>query len=179
MSQNQGNSSNRRSGRGGQRRNRDRAGDSNQDYRPHSEPSAPPEKPSFFQKILGIFKPKKAAPVSTNGQSRSGGRGNTTVTSHYPDTPPRAPREPRENRDGRDRDGRQNRDNREEREPRDRDNRESREPSAPRPSRKPEAVEVTTPKLYVGNLSFDASEAIFPSSLPASARCRLPKSWRT
>jgi len=28
-----------------------------------------------------------------------------------------------------------------------------------RPSRKPEAVEVTTPKLYVGNLSFDASES--------------------
>ena len=28
-----------------------------------------------------------------------------------------------------------------------------------RPSRKPEAVEVTTPRLYVGNLSFDASES--------------------
>jgi hypothetical protein len=31
--------------------------------------------------------------------------------------------------------------------------------STPRPSRKPEAVEVTTPKLYVGNLSFEASES--------------------
>ncbi|MEI6714498.1 MAG: RNA-binding protein [Verrucomicrobiota bacterium] len=31
--------------------------------------------------------------------------------------------------------------------------------STPRPTRKPEAVEVTTPKLYVGNLSFDASES--------------------
>ena len=30
---------------------------------------------------------------------------------------------------------------------------------APRPSRKPEAIEVTTPKLYVGNLSFDATES--------------------
>src|SRR3954452_10266451 len=30
---------------------------------------------------------------------------------------------------------------------------------APRPSRKPEAVEVTTPRLYVGNLSFDATES--------------------
>jgi hypothetical protein len=30
---------------------------------------------------------------------------------------------------------------------------------APRTSRKPEAVEVTTPRLYVGNLSFDASES--------------------
>jgi hypothetical protein len=28
-----------------------------------------------------------------------------------------------------------------------------------RPSRKPEAVEVTTPKVYVGNLSFDAAES--------------------
>lgn len=28
-----------------------------------------------------------------------------------------------------------------------------------RPSRKPEAVEVTSPRLYVGNLSFDASES--------------------
>jgi RNA recognition motif-containing protein len=32
------------------------------------------------------------------------------------------------------------------------------EPTA-RPSRKPEAVEVTTPRLYVGNLSFDATES--------------------
>jgi RNA recognition motif-containing protein len=31
--------------------------------------------------------------------------------------------------------------------------------SSPRPSRKPEAVEVTSPKLYVGNLSFDATES--------------------
>ena len=31
------------------------------------------------------------------------------------------------------------------------------EPS--RSSRKPEAVEVTTPRLYVGNLSFDATES--------------------
>jgi hypothetical protein len=30
---------------------------------------------------------------------------------------------------------------------------------ASRPSRKPEAVEVTSPRLYVGNLSFDASES--------------------
>lgn len=28
-----------------------------------------------------------------------------------------------------------------------------------RPSRKPESVEVTTPRLYVGNLSFEASES--------------------
>ncbi len=41
----------------------------------------------------------------------------------------------------------------------------SREPRAretserERPSRKPESVEVTTPRLYVGNLSFDATES--------------------
>jgi RNA recognition motif-containing protein len=29
----------------------------------------------------------------------------------------------------------------------------------PRPSRKPEAVDVTSPRLYVGNLSFDATES--------------------
>lgn len=29
----------------------------------------------------------------------------------------------------------------------------------PRPARKPEAVEVTSPKLYVGNLSYDATES--------------------
>lgn len=30
---------------------------------------------------------------------------------------------------------------------------------SPRPARKPEAIEVTSPKLYVGNLSFDAGES--------------------
>ena len=33
------------------------------------------------------------------------------------------------------------------------------QPASARPSRKPEAVEVTTPRLYVGNLSFDATES--------------------
>jgi hypothetical protein len=33
------------------------------------------------------------------------------------------------------------------------------QPASTRPSRKPEAVEVTTPRLYVGNLSFDATES--------------------
>jgi RNA recognition motif-containing protein len=39
--------------------------------------------------------------------------------------------------------------------------REHREPreQRERPARKPESVEVTTPRLYVGNLSFDASES--------------------
>ena len=33
------------------------------------------------------------------------------------------------------------------------------EGAAPRQSRKPERIEVTTPRVYVGNLSFDASES--------------------
>ena len=36
---------------------------------------------------------------------------------------------------------------------------EQREEREQRPSRKPEAVEVTSPKLYVGNLSYDATES--------------------
>ena len=39
------------------------------------------------------------------------------------------------------------------------DNRSHSEPETPRFSRKPESVEVTTPRLYVGNLSFDATES--------------------
>lgn len=35
----------------------------------------------------------------------------------------------------------------------------SRDSSAPRAARKPEAVDVTSPRLYVGNLSFDATES--------------------
>lgn len=34
-----------------------------------------------------------------------------------------------------------------------------RHPSKPRASRKPERVEVTSPRLYIGNLSFDATES--------------------
>ena len=32
-------------------------------------------------------------------------------------------------------------------------------PQTTRPTRKPEAIEVTSPRLYVGNLSFDATES--------------------
>jgi hypothetical protein len=40
-----------------------------------------------------------------------------------------------------------------------RQEREQREPTPARPARKPEAVEVTSPRLYVGNLSFEATES--------------------
>ncbi len=33
------------------------------------------------------------------------------------------------------------------------------QPQEPRPQRKPESIEVTSPRLYVGNLSFDATES--------------------
>jgi len=46
--------------------------------------------------------------------------------------------------------------------------------AAPRPVRKPEAVEVTSAKLYVGNLSFDAAESDLNE--PESDRCKAPKS---
>ena len=36
---------------------------------------------------------------------------------------------------------------------------EQREQREPRPQHKPESVEVTSPRLYVGNLSFDATES--------------------
>jgi len=49
---------------------------------------------------------------------------------------------------------------RESRPPREpREDRASREVRAPRESRKPENVEVTTPRLYIGNLSYDAAES--------------------
>src|SRR5256714_9651505 len=51
------------------------------------------------------------------------------------------------------------------------------QPSA-RPSRKPEAVEVTTPRLYVGNLSFDATESDLFELFTVSARSRTPRSSR-
>ncbi|MFZ4484719.1 MAG: RNA recognition motif domain-containing protein [Chthoniobacterales bacterium] len=58
-------------------------------------------------------------------------------------------RQPREDRPRRD-DARETREPREARAPRER---------TPREVRKPEAVEVTTPRLYVGNLSYDAAES--------------------
>ena len=49
---------------------------------------------------------------------------------------------------------------RESRSPREpREDRENRETRAPRESRKPENIEVTTPRLYIGNLSYDAAES--------------------
>ena len=48
--------------------------------------------------------------------------------------------------------------------------------SQARTPRKPEPVEVTSPRLYVGNLSFDATESDSLISSTASATCRMRKS---
>ena len=55
---------------------------------------------------------------------------------------------------------REPREDRQSREPRaPRENREPREARPPRESHKPEIIEVTTPRLYIGNLSYDAAES--------------------
>jgi hypothetical protein len=115
MSTNNAKSSSRRS-RGGRSHRR-------RDDRP--EPSAapvaakPPQKLSFWQKIIAVFTGKKPSRGKTSG--------------------PAAPVRPQY-------------------QPRNASSTVTAAPAPSRPVRKPEAVEVTSPKLYVGNLSFDATE---------------------
>jgi len=94
--------SGRRSGRGPRRSSYSRG-----EQRTPQPAASSPVKKSFWQKLIGFFKPSPA-PANTNGSRR----------------------------------------------PADGANR----PEA-RLSRKPETVEVTSPKLYVGNLSYDATES--------------------
>jgi RNA recognition motif-containing protein len=89
--------SGRRSGRGPRR--------SSQPRNESRIPQAPPAKKTFWEKLIGFFKP---TPAPASGSRRS------------PNAPARG---------------------------------ES------RPSRRPESVEVTSPKLYIGNLSYDATES--------------------
>lgn len=94
-----------------------------------------PRKPAgLWDKIKAFFglAPQPAKP-STNGFERSE-RPERRERSRDESRESRPPREPRE----------------------DRENRETR---APRESRKPENIEVTTPRLYIGNLSYDAAES--------------------
>src|SRR5687767_8535529 len=101
--------SGRRSGRGPRRSSYSRGdrNDRNDRGASHASQQAPPAKKSFWQKLIGFFKP---SPASGNGNG-----------SHRPSDAP------------------------------------ARQPA--RPTRKPELVEVTSPKLYVGNLSYDATES--------------------
>ena len=100
-----------------------------------------PRKPAgLWDKIKAFFglAPQPARP-STNGSERferseRSGRPARRERSRDESRESRPPREPRE----------------------DRENRETR---APRESRKPENIEVTTPRLYIGNLSYDAAES--------------------
>ena len=94
-----------------------------------------PRKPAgLWDKIKAFFglAPQPVKP-STNGFERSE-RPERRERSRDESRESRPPREPRE----------------------DRENRETR---APRESRKPENIEVTTPRLYIGNLSYDAAES--------------------
>jgi RNA-binding proteins (RRM domain) len=122
-------SSGRRSSRRGGRRP-DRQRRGSRSNRQETAPT-PPKKLTFWQKIAAFFGAKPAGAAS-----RSNGYG--TIPR---ETPPRGERKEKERAE--------------------RPQRAERPARTERPSgfRAPEIVEVTTPRLYVGNLSFDASES--------------------
>jgi len=101
--------SGRRSGRGPRR-------SSSRSRNENSTPAQTPVKKSFWQKLIGFFKPadKKAAAPSRNGSNNNNGAAAASNGARPPQS---------------------------------------------RSARKPEAVEVTSPKLYVGNLSYEAAES--------------------
>lgn len=126
----------RNSSSGGPRRSFE-GGSGRGDRRPHQSKDNPIV--AFFKKILGIG-PKKPAPRS-NGFERSNGHSNDRDRSngHDSERSPRAPRRERESAPVSSEGGEES-----------------------RPARaQTETVEhqVTTPKLYVGNLSYDAAES--------------------
>ncbi len=112
MSTHNARSSGRRSRGGRSRRRRDDRHDT-----PVAAPK-PPQKLSFWQKIIAFFTGKKASDTKS------------TTTKPRPQYQPRNAGAT-----------------------------VAVAPAPSRPVRKPEAVEVTSPKLYVGNLSFDATES--------------------
>lgn len=133
-------SSGRRSSRrGGRRPDRQRGGSRS----PRQETAAPvpPKKLTLWQKIAAFFGAKPAAPAA-----RTSGYGSVPR-----DTPARTDRPERKERPERS----------ERSERTERPQRAERPARAERPSgfRTPEIVEVTSPRLYVGNLSFDAAES--------------------
>jgi len=91
------------------------------------------EKKTIWQQIIGFFTGKSGASTS-NGHSSADA--------------------PAARREGRDRPERTERAERT-----DRPARAERPERTERPSREPESIEVTSPRLYVGNLSFDAGES--------------------
>ena len=141
------------------------------DYRPGSDrperaPRAPqpPAKPlTLWQKILGFLGlgPKAPAASAREPSRHPATRGAASVSSNYPTQPGTSA--PANRNDRTDRGERSERPDRAERGDRadrgDRPERAPRPERTERPERKPEAYEVTTEKLYVGNLSFDATES--------------------
>ena len=113
------------------------------DYRHNAKEQHPqrpgaPQKPTLLQKILSFlgFGPKKktypAYPGGAGGSKQSDARtpkAGNTTSNRFEDAP------------------------------RGNSQSEPRGAAPSRPARKPEAVEVNSPKLYVGNLSFDATES--------------------
>lgn len=118
-----------------------------------SGPAANAEKPSLLQRIVSIFtggaKKPAAAPArsSSSGDTGAAPNANRNGYGRVPSTDEFGNRTARSQRDSR--------------------NSESNggggggsdsSPGRERGSRKPDSVEVTTPRLYVGNLSFDTTE---------------------
>ena len=120
-----------RNGGGNRRRNRNRPrGPRPEGPRPaRGESRSTP--PSFFQKILGFFG-LGSKPKSRPQPSAAAAAPRSTNDNPRPLREPREPREPRESREPRQR----------------------REPAAP-----VNPADITTERLYVGNLSYDATES--------------------
>jgi RNA recognition motif-containing protein len=126
--------------RSGRRRRGGRRRSNHKGDRVQSESTTPAAaKPTLWQKIVAFFTGKKSngsSPATTQRPARQ-----------YPTYEPRSKSERTEKSESYT--PTESRTDRPERSDR----------PEPRPSRKPEAVDVTTPKLYVGNLSFDAAES--------------------
>jgi RNA recognition motif-containing protein len=138
MSDNESERSGRRR-RGGRRRSKNRED--------RVETRSAPQKQTLWEKIISFFRPKQKT-TQTQQPARKypayEPRSQSAGTAERTERPERSERSERSERP--------ERSERSERS-------ERRESSYPRESRKPESVEVTSPKLYVGNLSFDASES--------------------
>ncbi len=122
--------------RGPRRRRNQDNGHYNHPSSEQRQQSATAQKPTFLQKIMGFFgfgPKKKTYPAYEGGSKPTKQAGSTSNSDRYEKTDSSSRNTPRS---------------------------EPRAESTPsRPVRKPEAVEVSSPKLYVGNLSFDATES--------------------
>ena len=127
--------------RGGRRHRGPRSGEPRSQHSSQGSSSSSPAKkaakPGFFQRLLAFFTGKPKTPeVPGNVYGRVLGKSDEASASS----------------NGRS-NGAQGQGNGSSRKP------ASEAPRPPKPARKPELTEVTSPKLYVGNLSFDASES--------------------